>query len=52
MLIVAIIKLIDFKAIDILLEFVLVLLIGRIERITINAFNLKVKELLILNLIL
>jgi hypothetical protein len=51
-LLTAIVKLIDFKAISILLGFVLILLIRQIERIVISAFNLKVKGLLILNLIL
>jgi hypothetical protein len=48
----AIIRLINFKVVDILLGFTLILLIRRVERIVINAFNLKVKGLLVLNLIL
>jgi hypothetical protein len=47
-----ILRLINFKAISILLGFTLVLLIGRVEYIAISAFNLKVEGLLILNLIL
>jgi hypothetical protein len=52
MLVAAIARLINFKAVGILLEFVLVLLVGRVERIAIGAFNLKVEGLLVLNLIL
>jgi hypothetical protein len=48
----AIVRLINFKAISILLEFILILLIGRVEYIIIGASNLKAKGLLVLNLIL
>jgi hypothetical protein len=48
----AIVRLINFKAINILLGFILILLVRRIEYIVIGAFNLKVKGLLVLNLIL
>ena len=52
MLIVAITRLINFKIIDILLEFILILLIGWIEYIAIGASNLEAQGLLALNLIL
>jgi hypothetical protein len=48
----AIIRLINFKVVDILLGFTLILLIGRVEYIIIGASNLKAKGLLVLNLIL
>ena len=48
----AIVRLIDFKAVGTLLGFALVLLVGRVERIVIGAFNLEVEGLLILNPIL
>jgi hypothetical protein len=52
MLIATITRLINFKVIGILLRSVLILLVGRVERIITNAFNLKVDRLLELNLIL
>jgi hypothetical protein len=47
----AIIRLINFKAIGILLRFTPVSLAGRVERTAIGAFNLEAEGLLVLNLI-
>jgi hypothetical protein len=51
-LIAAITRLINFKVVGTSLRFALILLAGQVEHIAIGAFNLKVKGLLILNLIL
>jgi hypothetical protein len=51
-LIAAVIRLINFKAIDISLGFALVLLVGQVEHIAIGASDLEAKGLLASNLIL
>jgi hypothetical protein len=48
----AIARLINFKVVGTLLRFVLILLAGWVEHIVIGTFNLEVKGLLVLNLIL
>jgi hypothetical protein len=51
-LVATIARLINFKAIGILLEFTLILLVGQVKHIVIGASNLEVKGPLALNLIL